>query len=88
MPRPATLVFGYTVAEEDMDADGVAVPADGILLAGGTIAGSHGVPLLGHDAVAADTAHMVDGSTAGADRGGVRPHAPGARRAGGGGGCG
>ena len=59
----ATLVFGYTVAEEDMDADGVAVPADGILLAGGTIAGSHGVPLLGHDAVAADAAHSVDGST-------------------------
>ena len=55
-------MFSYTVIEDDMDADGVAVPADGILLAGGTIAGPHGVALLGHDAVAADAAHMVDGS--------------------------
>ena len=86
---PHVLVFGYTVIEDEMDADGVAVPADGIALAGGTIADAHGVAaLLGHDAVAADTAHMVDGSTAGGDRGGVRPHAPGARRAGGEGGCG
>ena len=61
---PATLVFGYTVMANEMDTDGVAVPADGILLAGGTIAGSHGAPLLGHDAVAADAAHRVNGSTA------------------------
>ena len=61
---PATLVFGYTVEANEMDTDGVAVPADGIALAGGTIAGSHGVPLLGHDAVAADAAHRVNGSTA------------------------
>ena len=59
---PAVLLFSYTVTADDRDDDGVAVPANGILLAGGTIAGSHGVPLLGHDAVAADAAHMVDGS--------------------------
>ena len=58
---PAVLLFSYTVTADDRDDDGVAVPANGILLAGGTIAGSHGVPLLGHDAVAADAAHMVDG---------------------------
>ena len=61
---PAVLLFSYPVASGDTDADGVAVPADGILLAGGTIAGSHGVALLGHDAVAADAAHRVDGSDA------------------------
>ena len=60
---PAVLVFGYTVAEEDRDEDGVAVPANGILLAGGTIADVHGgAAALGHDAVAADAAHKVDGS--------------------------
>ena len=59
---PHVLVFGYTVIEDEMDADGVAVPANGIALAGGTIADAHGVAaLLGHDAVAADAAHMVDG---------------------------
>ena len=57
-------MFGYTVAEEDMDLDdGVAVPADGIRLAGGTIVDAQGrAVLLGHDAVAADAAHRVDGS--------------------------
>ena len=57
------LVFGYTVKPDDTDLDdGVAVPADGIALAGGTIADAHGVAaLLGHDAVAADAAHMVNG---------------------------
>ena len=59
---PHVLVFGYTVIEDEMDADGVAVPANGIALAGGTIADAHGVAaLLGHAAVAADAAHMVDG---------------------------
>ena len=56
------------------------MPADGILLAGGTIAGSHGVALLGHDAVAADAAHMVDGSTA-ALTGGVCDRTPQVRDA-------
>ena len=60
---PAVLLFSYAVTDADTDTDGIAVPADGILLAGGTIAGAHGVALLGHDAVAADAAHMVDGST-------------------------
>ena len=60
---PAVLLFSYTVTADDRDDDGVAVPANGILLAGGTIAGSHGVPLLGHDAVATDAAHRVDGRT-------------------------
>ena len=60
---PAVLVFGYTVAADDTDTDdGVAVPANGILLAGGTIADADGgAAALGHDAVAADAAHKVDG---------------------------
>ena len=60
---PAVLVFGYTVAEEDRDEDGIAVPANGILLADGTIADAQGgAAALGHAAVAADAAHRVDGS--------------------------
>ena len=63
---PNVLVFGYTVIREDMAADGIAVPADGILLEGATITGSRGTAaLLGHDALAADTAHRVDGGQAG-----------------------
>ena len=58
---PAVLLFSYAVVSGDTDDDGIAVPADGILLAGGTIAGSHGVALLGHDAVATNAAHKVDG---------------------------
>ena len=57
------------------------MPADGILLAGGTIAGSHGVALLGHDAVAADAAHMVDGSGDPALTGGVCDRTPQVRDA-------
>ena len=60
------LVFGYTVTREDMAADGIAVPENGILLEGATITGSRGTAaLLGHDALAADTAHKVDGGQAG-----------------------
>ena len=60
---PHVLVFGYMVAADDTDDDGVAVPANGILLAGGTIVDElGGAVALGHDAVAADTAHKVDGS--------------------------
>ena len=59
---PAVLVFGYTVAEEDRDDDGIAVPANGILLADGTIVDAQGgAAALGHDAVAADAAHRVNG---------------------------
>ena len=63
---PNVLVFGYTAIREDMAADGIAVPENGILLEGGTITGSRGTAaLLGHDALAADTAHRVDGRQAG-----------------------
>ena len=63
---PDVLVFGYTVTREDMAADGIAVPADGIALEGGTITGSRGTAaLLGHDALAADIAHKVNGGQAG-----------------------
>ena len=59
---PHVLVFGYTVTDADTDADGIAVPADGILLAGGTIADAQGGAAgLAHDAVAADAAHKVNG---------------------------
>ena len=62
---PAVLVFGYTVVATDMDTDGVDVPADAIVLTGATtITGVQGgTAMLGHDAVAADAAHRVDGST-------------------------
>ena len=62
---PAVLVFGYTVKANDMDTDGVEVPANAILVTGSTtIAGVHGAAaMLGHAAVAADAAHRVDGST-------------------------
>ena len=61
---PEVLVFSYVVALDDSDLDdGVAVPADGILLDGGTIADLHGgAAALGHDAVAADAAHQVNGT--------------------------
>ena len=59
---PNVLVFGYTVTADDTDDDGIAVPANGILLAGGTIADVNGgAAALGHDAVAADAAHKVNG---------------------------
>ena len=62
---PTVLVFGYTVTADDTDDDGIAVPANGLRLAGGTIVDGYGAPaFLGHDAVAADAAHRVDGSTA------------------------
>ena len=61
---PAVLVFSYLVTSAAMDADGVEVDADAILLSGGTITGAHGAAaMLGHAAVAADAAHRVDGST-------------------------
>ena len=63
---PDVLVFGYTVTREDMAADGIAVPEDGIALEGATITGSRGTAaLLGHDALAADIAHKVNGGQAG-----------------------
>ena len=82
---PAVLVFGYTVIREDTDDDGIAVPANGILLAGGTIADVNGgAAALGHEEVAADAAHKVGGELQ-ALTGGVCDRTPaGARRAGGG----
>ena len=73
---PAVLVFDYTVTDADTDDDGIAVPADGILLAGGTIADAQGgAAALGHDAVAADAAHKVNGSAV-APTGGVCERTP------------
>ena len=59
---PAVLVFGYTVTDADTDDDGIAVPANAILLGGGTIVDAQGgAAALGHGAVAADAAHRVNG---------------------------
>ena len=59
---PNVLVFRYTVIREDMDDNGIAVPANGILLAGGTIVDAQGGAAgLGHAALAADAAHKVNG---------------------------
>ena len=60
---PAVLLFSYAVAADDADHDGIAVPANGLRLAGGTIVdGYDALAFLDHDAVAADAAHKVDGS--------------------------
>ena len=62
MPGRRCWCSATPVTEADTDGDGIAVPADGILLAGGTIVdGYGGAAALGHDAVAADAAHRVDG---------------------------
>ena len=56
------LVFSYTVAEGDEDTDGIAVGADALALNGGAIDdGSGSAATLAHAAVAASTAHQVDG---------------------------
>ena len=61
---PAVLLFSYAVAVDDTDGDGIAVPANGLRLAGGTIADTYGAPaFLDHDAVVADVAHKVNGSS-------------------------
>ena len=66
-----TLVFAYTVQGTDADDDGVAVPANALALAGGSIVEvvaevdvDGAVVLLDHAAVAADAGHRVDGATA------------------------
>ena len=65
-----TLVFAYTVLDTDVDGDGIAVPANGIGAPGDGIRGKArgkepgGVAILDHDALAANPAHEVDGSTA------------------------
>ena len=60
----ATLRFEYAIVAGDEDGDGVAIPADALSTPSGssivTVAGSRTVQF-GHDAVAADPAHKVDG---------------------------
>ena len=72
-PRPAhvtnatstaELVFSWVVAEDDTDADGIAIGANALALDGGTItrAGDGSVAaVLTHLAVGADAGHLVDG---------------------------
>ncbi len=57
------LVFSYTVAENDEDANGISIGADKLALNGGTIqkTGSSTAAALTHDAVAASASHKVDG---------------------------
>ncbi len=55
-------VFTYAIAEGDADTDGISIGANKIMQNGGTIADLSGNPAtLTHDAVAADTGHLVDG---------------------------
>ena len=54
------VVFSYTVVVGDADTDGIAISADKLSLNGGTINDAHGNgATLTHDAVAADTGHLV-----------------------------
>ena len=58
-----TLVFFHAVAEDDVDADGVSVPAGSISLRGGNIADAAGnAATLTHGALATDPARKVDGT--------------------------
>ncbi len=57
------LVFAYKVQASDADADGVAVPANGLAPGGGKIVDAGGAAFrLGHKALADDADHKVDGS--------------------------
>ena len=66
----ATLRFEYAIVADDEDNDGIAIPADALSTPLGssivTVAGSRAVQF-GHDAVAADPAHRVDGVLPAAD---------------------
>ena len=56
------LVFRYTVAAGDVDADGIAVAEDALELNGGAIADGNGDAVaLAHAALAAQSGHKVDG---------------------------
>ena len=58
----SVVVFNYTVASGDEDADGISISADKISLDDGTIRdGAGNDATLTHSAVAADAAHKVDG---------------------------
>ena len=56
------VVFAYTIAEGDTDADGIAIAANRLGLNGGTITDLAGNPaVLAHGAVPVDAGHLVDG---------------------------
>lgn len=56
------VVFAYTIAEGDADPDGISIAANKLSRHGGTIADLSGNPAgITHDAVPADTGHLVDG---------------------------
>ena len=65
-----TLSFNYEVQASDVDGDGIAVAADAIRLAGGSIKAADGVTdaVLTHAALAADPGRKVDGSLVTAPR--------------------
>ena len=59
----ANVVFSYTVARDESDADGIAIGADKLSLNEGTIKDvAENDATLTHAAVAADSGHKVDGS--------------------------
>ena len=59
----ATVIFVYTVEDGDSDTDGVSIAANAINLNGGSIEDpANNDANLDHDAVAASTSHLVDGS--------------------------
>ncbi len=65
-PAGATLTFTYVVAGGDMDSDGIAIGANKLTLNDGFISNSVGNPaVLTHDAVAADSGHMVSADIGG-----------------------
>ena len=58
----AALVFEYTVAAGDTDADGISIGADALTLNGGTIKDTTGsAAVLTHTAVSDNSSHQVDG---------------------------
>ena len=58
----ATLLFSYTVADGESDADGVSIEADSLSRNGGTIQdAADNDAVLDHEALAADSSHQVDG---------------------------
>ena len=58
----ATLLFSYTVAAGESDADGVRIEADSLSRNGGTIQdAAANDAVLDHEALAADSRHQVDG---------------------------
>ena len=62
------MFFSYTVQDDDLDADGIGIPANAISRNGGTIRAVGIDADLTHDAVAADSARKVDGSATSAPR--------------------